>query len=58
MTTQKISRQHISGAMKKKDRPEWMIDPCTCALCGVEKKVTGSGLRPNSRTLSCRRDEI
>ena len=26
MITQRISRQHISGAMKKKDQPEWTID--------------------------------
>jgi hypothetical protein len=34
MTTQTISRQHISGAMKKKDRPEWMIESCACAFAG------------------------
>ena len=31
MTTQTISRQHIGGATEKKDRPEWTIEPCTCA---------------------------
>ena len=38
MTTQTISKQRISGAMKKRDRPEW-IEPCACAFCGPEKKV-------------------
>src|SRR5271156_1822099 len=39
MITQTISKQRISGAMKKRDRPEWMIEPCACAFCGPEKKV-------------------
>ena len=39
MITQTTSKQRISGAMKKKDRPEWMIEPCACAFCGPEKKV-------------------
>jgi len=39
MITQTISKQRISGAMKKRDQPEWMIEPCVCAFCGPEKKV-------------------
>ena len=27
-----ISKQRISGAMKRKARAEWSIEPCTCAL--------------------------
>jgi hypothetical protein len=39
MITQTISKQRISGAMKKKDQPEWMIEPCAFAFCGPEKKA-------------------
>ena len=30
-TTQTIFKQLIGGATEKKDRPEWTIEPCTCA---------------------------
>jgi hypothetical protein len=29
-----ISKQHIGGAMKKKDQPEWMTDSTTLAFVG------------------------
>ena len=38
MTTQTISRQRISGAMKKKDRPEWMIEPCSAHFAERRKR--------------------
>lgn len=37
MTIQIISRQRISGAMKKKDQPEWMIESCACAFAQRRK---------------------
>ena len=39
MITQTISKQRTSGAMKKKDRPEWMIEPCPASFCGAEKNI-------------------
>ena len=32
MITPTTSKQRISGAMKRKARAEWPIEPCTCAL--------------------------
>jgi len=33
MTIRITSKQRISGAMKKKDRPEWMTDGQSAARC-------------------------
>ena len=50
MITQTISKQRTSGAMEKKDRSEWMIEPCTCAFWGADKKFDrGNDLRPISQ---------
>ena len=57
MITRITFKQRISGAMKKKDRPEWMIKSCAYAFAQRRKRSTRTDLRPISRTLSRRHVE-
>ncbi len=54
MTTQTIFKQRISGAMKTKARPEWMIELCTCALSLASSVFD----RPGQRSIVAPRNEL